>query len=141
MIGGRLSHGNRHLIPQHPSTLLQEGIKTRFQSGKGAVYLSFMRSEEGLEVGFIEVGGAFGLGEGNIKEKEHFEGVVERDPGKAHSHVISASGIKREETYHEITHSATYSMPTTKPRTDQYINHRSKSSSDAGRWLRVLYDA
>lgn len=41
-------------------------------------------------------------------------------------------------THHEMSHSAMYSKATMQPRTLQYINHRSISSSEAGRWERVL---
>ena len=44
-------------------------------------------------------------------------------------------------TYQETSHSATYSTPTTHPKTDQYMSQRSKSTSEAGRWLNVLYEA
>lgn len=44
-------------------------------------------------------------------------------------------------THQETSHSATYSTPTMHPRTDQYISHRSRSASDAGRCESVLYDA
>ena len=49
--------------------------------------------------------------------------------------------MKGKYAYHDISHSATYSTPTIQPSTDQYINHLSRSSSDAGLCDNVLYDA
>lgn len=46
-----------------------------------------------------------------------------------------------KDTHQEISHSATYSMPTITPNTLQYINHRSRSCSEAGRCESVLKDA
>ncbi|TFY75629.1 hypothetical protein EWM64_g8384 [Hericium alpestre] len=86
--------------------------------------------------------------EGEVEEEEGLDGVVERDPTGLSVQFEGAENEKdgcrassEGNTDQEIIHSATYSTPTIQPRTDQYMSHRSKSSSDAGRCERVLKEA
>jgi hypothetical protein len=84
------------------------------------------------------------LRESEIEKEKHLEKVVERDPiwrekGRGEKCIDVRGELSR--AHHETSHSARYSTPTTQASTDQYISHRSRSSSDAGRWERVLNEA
>jgi hypothetical protein len=86
------------------------------------------------------------LRKSEIEKEKHLEKVVERNPiwgEKGRSENLKCIDNRRESgrAHQEMSHSARYSTPTTQASTDQYISHRSISSSDAGRWERVLNEA
>jgi hypothetical protein len=83
------------------------------------------------------------LRKSEVEKKKGLEKIVKRDPiteekGRREEKNIAE---RKDPTHQATSHSARYSTPMTHASTDQYINHRSRSSSDAGRWDKVLNEA
>jgi hypothetical protein len=85
------------------------------------------------------------LRKSEVEKEKHLEKVVEGYPtsGEKGRYEENCIDDRRESdrAHQETSHSARYSTPTTQASTDQYISHRSRSSSDAGRWESVLKEA
>jgi hypothetical protein len=91
--------------------------------------------EERAEMEVVDISSPLRLRQGEVEKEDGFDSCVEWDP---ESPICTQTKDEELEAHHETSHSARYSTPTIHPITDQYINHRSSSASEAGRWLSVL---